>query len=656
MTAVCGCLLATLAGGAFGAWRMATNIRATVVDWGRLRPSQDAAFGTVRWIDTHATLDLVAPDWRPLIVRFDLAVPAGTPAPGPVVQVEADGWPIGELRPGPGRSTHQLPIRVAPARREKLQLRFLHQGGPPIALRDLTITPFTWWSVNIRHGFAGALTGLAFGLLWFVVRLPRAPSTAVPLPDGPSFGRRAAVFAAVAAYLTLWAGLKPVLQAPDEPQHLMKANAVLKQPWLTAGAQFDHDPRFVNPLPLWTPPELGKVFFRGDLAMSEADVDAVKRADWVPADRRPGLETYHVALASYPTVYYFAAFVLAEPVIAASKASAYQAIFVYRMVTVLLAALAWTAVYVELRRTDVLRPRVPLLLLFLLANPMLAFVSASVNTDALSIPLCICGALASWRLLSTGTGHARALAWLVLAALVKPAGLQMMVAVGVASLGAWSWSRTLHPIPALICVGRALATSYALFYGWSYIHLYAGGPLQLGVFRYASTSARLLGDTWVMYWGQLGWLDYTLPVAFYFVVFGAFVWALREAWRRPGLGRETQIYFGLCFVVFAATMYAVEYSYLREAGLIIQGRYFLPASIGLAPLLFHRSTAARLALVGSVVVLNVGLMAATIQRYYGDDWRTAWRALPFDAAPEAAGPAATPAAARAGDGTAGQVR
>src|SRR5262245_8425177 len=98
--AIVGCLAAMLAGGAFGSWRMATSIQATVVDWDRLRPVPDAELGTVRWIDTHATLDLVAPDWRPLVVRFELALPAGTPMPGPVVKVEADGWPIGELRPG----------------------------------------------------------------------------------------------------------------------------------------------------------------------------------------------------------------------------------------------------------------------------------------------------------------------------------------------------------------------------------------------------------------------------------------------------------------------------------------------------------------------------------------------------------------------------
>ena len=125
---------------------------------------------------------------------------------------------------------------------------------------------------------------------------------------------------------------------------------------------------------------------------------------------------------------------------------------------------------------------------------MLAFVTASVNADALSIPLCIGGALAAWRVLSTGTGTWRALCWLVPAAMVKPAGLQMMVAVGVASAVTWARWRHAHIVPAAVTVARALATSYALFYAWSYIHLYAGGPLRLGVVTYAGNSLRTIGD------------------------------------------------------------------------------------------------------------------------------------------------------------------
>ena len=74
------------------------------------------------------------------------------------------------------------------------------------------------------------------------------------------------------------------------------------------------------------------------------------------------------------------------------------------MAALLLAALFWVAIDAEVRRTPDLRPHRRLLLVFLLANPMLAFVSSAMNADALAIPLCIGGAVAGWRLLTTGEG------------------------------------------------------------------------------------------------------------------------------------------------------------------------------------------------------------------------------------------------------------
>ena len=89
----------------------------------------------------------------------------------------------------------------------------------------------------------------------------------------------------------------------------------------------------------------------------------------------------------------------------------------------------WTAVYVELRRYAELRRARTLVLVFLLANPMLAFVTASVNTDALVDPAVhrrrASAAGACSRLV---TGSLRTSVWLAAAALVKPAGLQMIVA------------------------------------------------------------------------------------------------------------------------------------------------------------------------------------------------------------------------------------
>ena len=96
----------------------------------------------------------------------------------------------------------------------------------------------------------------------------------------------------------------------------------------------------------------------------------------------------------------------------------------------------------------------------------------------------------------------------------------------------------------------------------------------------------------------------------------ALLWALRRGLPATPAFPAGAVLFRLCFLAFAATMYIIRTLYLPEAGYFIQGRYFLPASNGLAPLLFHRSAPSRLALVSSVLLLNAPLAAATVHRYY----------------------------------------
>jgi hypothetical protein len=642
--AMCVCLLAGAVGGVFGAYRSARGIDATVVDWDRLRETTTLPGGTaVRPLHRYATVRLITPDWRPLIVRLDVVVPE-TAAPNlGVLRVEVDGWPLGALRPPPGRSTHELAVWQPAERREKLEVRLLHESGEAMAIAGLDVRPQIRKKGMLRAGLAGMVAGIALGAVWLLARLPPPPPSQARAATeaATGIGGRLALFVAVVAYLVPWAGIKPVLQVPDEPQHLLKANGVLRQPWLTAGAQFDQELRFVNPIALWTPAELDRVFFNGGATLSGSDLERLKREPWPRADPPRELEPYRVALASYPAPFYLATFGLSQPLIAASGATAYQAIFVYRLATLLLAAALWIAVDAELRRAPDLRRYRRLLLVFLLANPMLAFISSAMNADALAIPLCIGGAIAGWRLATTGEGSGRTFAWLTAAALVKPAGLQMIAAVAVAAGVTWYWWRNVHLGATVLTTARALATSAAAFYAWSYIHLYAGGPIRPGLAGYVGASLGSIGDTWVSYWGKLGWLDYSLPRVCYVLMVIPVAWALHAAWRRPALPRPAQIYFAICFVAFAATMYAVEYAYLHEAGYFIQGRYFLPASIGLAPLLFHHVRAARLTLVGAVLLLNVLLFNATVQRYYGGDWRLAWQALPL------AAPSTTPADAAA---------
>ena len=138
-----------------------------------------------------------------------------------------------------------------------------------------------------------------------------------------------------------------------------------------------------------------------------------------------------------------------------------------------------------------------------------------------------------------------------------------------------------------------------------------------------------------MYWGQLGWLDYSLPRwCSTDPAVPAMVWGP----AKRGGARAAPAGAGL----------------FRRLLRGLRGRPCTPSSISTST---RRATSSRAAIscrrrLGSApdccsttdaprarpwwrrsVVLNVLLFGATVQRYYGGDWRLAWRAMPF-AAPD----------------------
>ena len=82
-------------------------------------------------------------------------------------------------------------------------------------------------------------------------------------------------------------------------------------------------------------------------------------------------------------------------------------------------------------------------------------------------------------------------------------------------------------------------------------------------------------------------------------------------------------------VAFVAATLAGEFLYLPLSGYVLQGRHLLPASLGLALLVMHHVRPARVALLTMLVVLNLLLIKATIDRYYDGHWKVATYALPF---------------------------
>jgi hypothetical protein len=448
-----------------------------------------------------------------------------------------------------------------------------------------------------------------------------------PLPP-----RRAwPIVLAVFGYLACWALLRPPLQSPDEPQHLLKAVSVREQPWFNAvGNRFVLDRARVNPLAVDTPPELGKLFFQSINALSIRDIDAARQTPWLAVEGAP-IAPYQVAIATYPQVYYWSVFLLAEPVVRGFGLDPWDATYVYRLVTCALVALLWGLVWRATQRLDLPSELASALVVLPLATPMLAFISSAVNPDAVNNALCTLAIVTAWRVLAAGDDAPAFAASLFAAAMTKPSGLQLAavlaaVAVGLALCGLVDRRR------AAIVVGVAAGTivlAFGVFYAWQPPRFLAGGPSADGLGAYLAERWASIPHMWQMYWGRLGWLDYHGPFGWYWLVLALALANLACLAWRPSPPPRLAAYFGAVWIVFFGSTLAAEFRYLAEAGYTFQGRYLLPAGMAFGVVLLHRVRAARVALLAGVVLLNLALMRETVRRYYGDGWRGVVHALPF---------------------------
>jgi hypothetical protein len=441
----------------------------------------------------------------------------------------------------------------------------------------------------------------------------------------------ALVALAVFASLAGWAVIRPPLQSPDEPQHLMKANSVRLQPWLNGTAdRFVPDRSRVNPLAWQTPFSLDKLFFNPMNALAPREVDELRVVPWLPADGPP-LEPYQRAIATYPQVYYWGVHLLSEPVVRGLGLSPWDASYVYRLATCAIAAAIWGLAWHAGRRAGLAPADAAWLFAFVLLTPMCAFISSAVNPDAIVIPLCAVAALSAWEVLDRGSGTAWCAGSLLAAALVKPAGLQMAavlaaVAAILALAGVVERRRALRVM--VIAVAVAVA-AFALFYFWQPSRFLAGGPSTDTFTTYLAKRWAERFYAWCMYWGVLGWLDYGAAHAWYQLMLGlVIVNAACLAWRPQRPARLTG-YLLAVGSIFVVSTFAAEWHVLHEAGYTFQGRYALPGGLAFGAVLLHRVKAARIAMLVGIVALHIVLLRATAHRYYGGAWKGVAHALPF---------------------------
>jgi hypothetical protein len=502
----------------------------------------------------------------------------------------------------------------------------------------LTVSALAWPAV------AGALFGVAMALL--VPRRRVDGASRQRTDDGGGAARASAeakasvagdvrrgglAFAVLLIYFAAWAVLRPPYQTPDEPQHHVRTTSVLRDPWFARPGAWDIDPRFSNPIPYWQPPPLFRLYYNPEYQITRSDVRELKGVPWPAPSALPPSEPYERAIASYPTLYYWAQFALGELVTRVPRLTPYDSTFAYRLVSAALAAICWALVFVWLRRLEATRENAIAIGAILVLNPMTAFMSSAINPDAVNIPLAILASLLFWRLLTTGAGEWWTLAALLATAFTKPSGLQLIGALLAAGLALWMLGHV--PIARLktacATLARAAMIAWCAFYAWSPPRFLGEPPSPDTLTTYLSQRWIRTPVIWITYWGKLGWLEYSLAPIWYWLVLAAVLIGIACALWRPRGSRTFMLFAAMLSIAFVGATLAGEFAYLRVAGYILQGRHLLPGSLGLALIVMHRFAPVRIATFAFFVLLNVMLIQATIDRYYGGEWRLAVYTMPF---------------------------
>lgn len=434
-----------------------------------------------------------------------------------------------------------------------------------------------------------------------------------------------AIFSLLFLYLCAWAVIKPPFQSPDEFNHAIKAYSVARNPFITPDPEVKVPRRFMNPL--LEAEILHRMPFHRAVSISDIDVQNLKRLDWSTGVDE---ETRVIGMYNYPFLYYQTVFVLGQGGSALWRLSPYDSVFLYRIATALLAALMWLSVFRSLPQELPYRGSV---FLFLVLNPMLAFISSSINVDALLYPLSCLVIIGFYRL----GFHERergflALSALVSAGLTKASALVFFPALALGSGAIFFRSKAFRLRPTVWVGLAALVVVWVSFYLWvprPDHTTYVGVPVHMGVWDYINKIPSR--ELFQSYWGVLGWLDFRLAPPYYrllallLTINAVLVLMSGRKWLEAGF----TWYAMLVSALFSAGLLAVEYLLLPRYGFVLQGRYFLPVSLGLAMLLVHRWSWVRYTFLVYLIVFSSLLFHESVDRFYDGDWERVWRAHPF---------------------------
>ncbi len=415
--------------------------------------------------------------------------------------------------------------------------------------------------------------------------------------------------------------------------HALKTYSMGSAPFISQDPMLAINSGFYNPL------AKERIFhhipFRDHVKFSDEFIFHTKSISWPDSGGTvPALS--HVF--NYPPLYYGPVFLLGQSATEVFELSPYDSFFAYRIASCFLVAALWALAYGYLCRATEMHDSI---FLVIMLNPMLAYISSSINPDAMVCPVCFFLMICTYELFFHRAPKRTVFCILLLCAacFIKPSCLLLFPTIAVTTAILCFAPSAQSPVRAagIVC-GVSLIVVQGLYYYWSnpvaYIHE-GIQPITTTLSHYFSES--VIGDrgSWIVasYWGILGWLDYELPKPFYHVLNALFLLNLAgcivsgHAW----FSKNITWYSFVFALVFSGGMFALEYYLLPRFGYVLQGRYFLPVSLGFAIVVSHNYRSLRYLLICCLLVFNCAFFVKTVDRYYGGDWSLAWRALPFTA-------------------------
>jgi hypothetical protein len=272
----------------------------------------------------------------------------------------------------------------------------------------------------------------------------------------------------------------------------------------------------------------------------------------------------------------------------------------------------------------------------LVLNPMVGFISSAVNPDALIFPLLTLIILFSYDSLVEGRNLRLALAVLLLGCFTKPAGILAIPSLAIISCLILVVRKNRgEPTVALarsatILVVASAIVSFGAFYLWSPPAMSAR-PLERTLLQYFSDLTARAPVFFESYWGRLGWVDYSAADGFFLVLLALLLANILLCLHYSSeISKPRFAMYALLFaVIYSAGILAGEFLYLDDAGYTVQGRYFIPVSLGFSVCLLHPLVSFGYLLPLYLCFFNYVLMLATVDRYYAGDWSRVLLALPF---------------------------